>query len=402
MCARAFARRFRAAPPLWRGEVYPHERIRIGYLSCDFHEHATAYLAAGLFERHDRAQFECYALAYGPEPAADPMRRRLKAAFEHFLDLDRFSAREIAARIRALEIDILVDLKGYTSGTRIEILSHRAAPVQIHYLGYPGTLGADFVDYLVADRHVVHAQERAFYDERLVYLPHCYQVTDDRRREDPEPWTRQRAHLPQNGVVLCAFHQAFKLNPSLFDIWMRLLKRLPDATLWLLGRDPEVIEALGAAAAARGVAPSRLIFAPRLPQSEHLGRLRVADLLLDTWPYGAHTTASDALWMGLPVVTLRGRAFAARVSSSILESAGLAELIADSPADYEARVYRLAAEPQRLRALRARIEAGVRQSPLFDTAAFCRHLESAYRTMWTRSRQRLAPQDIVVASAAPV
>jgi predicted O-linked N-acetylglucosamine transferase (SPINDLY family) len=398
LCARTFARRFREESPLWKGEIYRHDRIRIAYLSSDFHQHATAYLAAGLFERHDRARFECYGLSYGPTPAADPMRNRLQAAFEHFIDVDHCGAREVAARIRELEIDILVDLKGYTTGTRIEILSHRPAPVQIHYLGYPGTLGASCVDYLIADRHVVPPHERGFYDERLVYLPYCYQVTDDRRSEDPQTWTRERAGLPQVGVVLCGFHQTFKLGPALFDVWMRLLHRLPGAILWLLERDAAVTARLEAAAAARGVDPARLIFAPKLPQSEHLGRLRVADLLLDTWPCGAHTTASDALWMGLPVVALRGRAFAARVSSSILQAAGFAELIADSPTDYEALVYRLAAEPQRLRALRARIEGEVRDAPLFNTAAFCRHLELAYQTMWARSQRGLAPDDIAITS----
>jgi protein O-GlcNAc transferase len=401
LCARAMGRRFRAEPPLWRGEIYRHDRIRVGYLSSDFHRHATAHLTAGLFEQHDRSRVECYALAYGPRPDDDPMRRRLEAGFEHFLDVDALSTREIALRIKALEIDVLVDLKGYTSGTRLEILSHRPAPVQVHYLGYPGTLGADFVDYLIADRHVAPETEQCFYDEKLVHMPHCYQVTDDRRGEDTHAWTRERAGLPPGGVVLCAFHQTFKLNPVVFEVWMRLLTRLPGASLWLLERDSAVAARLREAARARGVDPARLIFAPELPQAEHLGRLRVADVLLDTSPYSSHTTASDALWMGLPLVALRGRAFAARVSSSILHAAGFPELVTDSLTQYEALIYELSSQPERLRALRARIEATVRRSPLFQTASFCRHLENAFQRMWERTQQGLPPEAFAVPADLP-
>jgi predicted O-linked N-acetylglucosamine transferase (SPINDLY family) len=396
LCARAMARRFRTEPPLWRGEIYRHDRIRVAYLSSDFHQHATAHLTAGLFEQHDRARMECYALAYGPRPTDDPMRRRLEAAFEHFLDVDALSTSEIASRIRELEIDVLVDLKGYTAGTRVDVLSHRPAPVQVHYLGYPGTLGAEFVDYLIADGHVVPESEQRFYDERLVYMPNCYQATDDRRREDANPWTRERAGLPAAGVVLCAFHQTFKLNPAVFDVWMRLLRRLPGASLWMLERDSAVAGRLRDAARTRGVDPARLIFAPELPQAEHLGRLRVADLLLDTSPYSSHTTASDALWMGLPLIALRGRSFAARVSSSIMQAAGLEDLITDSLDQYETLIHDLSVEPERLRALRARIEATARCSPLFQTAAFCRHLEHAYQTMRERTQRGLPPEAFAV------
>jgi protein O-GlcNAc transferase len=401
LCARAMGRRFRGEPPLWSGEIYRHDRIRVGYLSSDFYQHATAHLTAGLFEQHDRSRFECFALAYGPRPSEDPMRRRLEAAFEHFIDVDTLSTREIALRIRELEIDVLVDLKGYTSGTRIEILGHRPAPVQVHYLGYPGTSGTDFIDYLITDRHVVPETEARFYDEKLVYMPHCYQVTDDRRREDTRTWTRERAGLPAAGVVLCAFHQTFKLNPVIFDVWMRLLTRLPGAVLWLLERDSAVAARLQDAARRRGVDPARLIFAPELPQAEHLGRLRMADLLLDTSPYSSHTTASDALWMGLPLVAVRGRAFAARVSSSILYAAGLAELVTDSLSQYETLLYELSVEPERLRALRARIEATVRRSPLFQTASFCRHLEYAFEKMHERTQQGLPPEAFAVPGDLP-
>jgi len=396
-CARSRASVFPLQAPLWRGEVYPHSRIRVAYLSNDFYAHATAYLAAGLFEHHDRERFECFALAYGKPAAADPMRSRLEAAFEHFEDVDSQSPSQIAARVRTLEIDVPVDLKGYTAGSRLEVLSHRPAPVQVHYLGYPGTLGAPFVDYLIADHHVIPLQATRHYSEQVVRLPHTYQATDDRRAAARESWPRERAGLPAAGLVLAAFHQTYKLSPPVFDVWMSLLRRMPAASLWLLDRNQGAEAHLTAAAAAREVDPARLIFAPEIPQAEHLARLRLADLLLDTWPYGSHTTASDALWVGLPVVALAGRSFAARVSQSILCAAGLPELVTTSLADYQALIVSLCTEPGRLRALRQRIESSVRASPLFDTAGFTRALESAYAQMCARYRAGLAPAPIEVA-----
>jgi protein O-GlcNAc transferase len=390
-CARSAARTIPSQKALWLGEKYDHARIRVAYLSSDFRTHATAHLAAGLFERHDRKRFECFALSYGTCDAGDPVRARLVAAFEHFEDVHPLSTLQIAARIRSLEIDVLVDLKGYTSGSRFEVLSHRPAPVQVHYLGYPGTLGAPFVDYLIADHHVIPPQDDGYYAEKIVRLPHTYQVTDDRRVEDAGAWTRERAGLPPTGLVLAAFHQTYKLNPHVFDVWMRSLRGLPTACLWLLDRNLGARRQLLAEAAARGIDPARLIFAPEVPQAEHLSRQRLADLLLDTWPYSSHTTASDALWVGLPVVALSGRSFAARVSASILHAAGLPDLVASSLDEYEAMIIRMCTEPGRLGALRQRIESTVRGSPLFDTAAFTRTLESCYVRMVERYRNGLAP-----------
>jgi len=393
-CARSAAAAIPAQPPLWRGELYHHPRIRIGYLSSDFYAHATAYLAAGLFEHHDRERFECFAFAHGKCPPGDPVRARLEAAFEHFKDVDALSEIETAQLVRSLEIDVLVDLKGYTSGSRLAALSYRAAPVQVHFLGYPGTLGAPFVDYLIADRHVLPIEDARYYTEAIARMPHTYQVTDDRRAVDTSPWTRERAGLPAAGLVLAALHQTYKLAPPVFDVWMRLLEQLPGASLWLLDREPAVRRQIAAEAAARGVDPARLYFAPQAPQEEHLARLRLADLLLDTWPYSAHTTASDALWVGLPVVAIRGRSFAARVSSSILHAAGLQDLVTNSLAEYEALILALCTEPGQLPALRRRIAAGVPTSPLFDTANFTRAIEDCYQQMWARRRARLPPASI--------
>jgi protein O-GlcNAc transferase len=393
-CARAASATVGDHRPLWRGKRFGHERIRVAYLSSDFYAHATAYLAAGLFERHDRTRFECFALAYGNFPVEDAMRTRLADAFEHFEDVESLSNAQIAERIRSLEIDVLVDLKGYTGGSRIAVLSRRPAPLQVHFLGYPGTLGASFVDYLIADRYVVPPAESRHYAERIVRMPHTYQVTDDRRRADESAWTRSRAGLPEGGLVFAAPHQAYKLTPAVFGVWMRLLRRFADSTLWLLEYDPAVRQRLRDAATARGMDPARIVFAPPLPQAEHLARLRVADLLLDTWPYGAHTTASDALWMGLPCVALSGRGFASRVSGSILTSAGLPALIAHSIAEYESLIVGLCSEPGRLRSVREGVEANVRRSPLFDTGRFTRALEDAYVQMWERHQAGLEPADI--------
>ena len=401
-CARLVPRRILPAAPLWRGEVYRHRRIRVGYLSADFWAHATGYLAAGLFECHDRERFECFAFSHGRPPPDDPLRPRLQSALEHFADVDRLSDSELGACIRDHEIDILVDLKGYTSGSRLELLHLRPAPVQVHYLGYPGTLGTPAIDYLIADPVVVPPEHDRFYSEAIVRLPHTYQVTDDRRIIDPEPWTRAQAGLPALGTVLCAFHQTYKLTPPVFDVWMKVLRGQPDATLWLLEQSPDATRRLGNEAAARGVDPRRLVFAPSLPQARHLARLRLADLLLDTWPYSAHTTASDALWAGVPVIALQGRGFAARVSSSVVNAAGLPELITGSLVQYESLLAELCADPGRLLALRARVAAGVRTSPLFDTAGFTRALEQAYTRMWSRCRQGLPPAAIEIGPAQAV
>jgi protein O-GlcNAc transferase len=393
-CASRYATGLRGEAPLWRGEAYGHDRIRVAYLSSDFSSHATLFLAIGLFEAHDCQCFEIFAFSYGRPVATDVMRQRLIAGVEHFEDVDGLSARAVALRLRELEIDILVDLKGFTAQSRIDILAHRPAPLQVHYLGYPGTLGAEFVDYLIADRHVIAAEHRHCYAERIVYLPQCYQATDDRRAIPTRRAQRTDLDLPLSGVLLCAFHQTYKITPPIFDVWMRVLTRVPDAWLWLLSSDPSTVARLASAASDRGVDPSRLLLAPRLPQGEHLARLSAADLFLDTWPVGAHTTASDALWAGVPVLALQGESFVARVAASVLITAGLEELVTRSLGAYEQLLYHLCTEPERLRELRRRVESSARTSPLFDTRGFTRALEAAYAAMRTRCESGLAPEDI--------
>lgn len=353
-------------------------RIRIGYLSNDFCEHATAYLLAGVLEAHDRSGFEIHLYSWGT-PSALPMRARLAAAADRFVDLTGLDNAAAACRIRDDALDILIDLKGYTQGARPEILAFRPCSLQINYLGFPGTMGADFIDYIVADSYVIPEGHEAYYSEKVIRLPHCYQANDD-KRVIASPPTRADCGLPGEAFVLCAFHQAYKISPDMFTVWVQLLKAIPDSVLWLLaGHSPEVEENLRSEARQRGLAPERLVFAPPLPQTEHLARMQLADLALDTWPVGGHTTASDALWAGLPYIALTGEAFASRVAGSLLTTLGLPELIAYSVEDYRALVLDLALNRARLSAVRTRLAEARHTSPLFDTVRFTRNLESAYR-----------------------
>lgn len=393
--ARTYAERLRPwsarAGELRRASArLPGERLRIGYLSADFHAHATAYLTAALFERHDRARFEVFAYSWGPDDAS-PMRQRLQAAFEHFVEIGSLSHLEAAQRISDDRIDILVDLKGYTRDARPEILALRPSPIQVNWLGYPGTLGASFIDYILVDPVVVPEEQAAAFDEQLAYLPHAYAPVDDRRTIAPIP-SRAAVGLPEDALVFCCFNNPYKITPELFTRWCRLLDACPGAVLWLFANTPVVEDNLRAEARARGIAPERLIFAPRVPQAEHLARLALADLCLDTLPYNAHTTASDALWVGVPMLTCIGESFPGRVAASLLQAAGLPELITQSLDDYEAEALRLARNPEALAALRRRLgEARERPAPFFDGESFARDLEGLYVRMWERHEAGLAP-----------
>jgi protein O-GlcNAc transferase len=365
------------------------KRIRLGYLSGDFHQHATAHLMAELFECHDRGRFEVFAYSYGPDDNS-PMRARLDRAFDRFVDVRALSHREAAELIHADKIDILVDLKGYTHQARPVISAHRPAPVQVSYLGYPATMGADFIDYIIVDPFVVPASQQAFFSERLVHLPGSYQVNDRRRETVTAPGSRQDCGLPPEGLVLCSFNNNYKISPAIFDIWMRLLRSVPGSVLWLLKTNGLVEGNLRSEAGKHGVDPGRLIFAPVVPQAEHLGRHRHADLFLDTLPCNAHTTASDALWTGLPLLTCSGDTFAGRVAGSLLAAIGMTELVMDSLEEYEQMARTLARDPQRLIALRQKLESNRAASPLFDLPKSTRNIEAAYTRMWQawQSRQR--------------
>lgn len=382
-CAKNFiADRFPVRPaPLWDGVRYRHERIRVAYLSADFRSHATAFLMAELFERHDRGRFEVMGVSYGRDDNS-AMRRRLVKSFETFHDVKAQSDREIATLLRNAEIDIAVDLKGHTLGTRPEILAYRPAPIQVGYLGYPGTIGADFLDYVLADPVVLPFDRQPFYTEKIVQLPDCYQVNDSTRVIAPETPTRAAAGLPDDGFVFCCFNKSYKIRRPIFDIWMRLLAAVPGSVLWLLRDNDGAERNLRSEAAARGVDPARLVFADRTSLEDHLARHRLADLFLDTLPYNAHTTASDALWAGLPVVTCLGQAFAGRVAASLLNAIGLPELVTHNLADYEALALRLATDPKALKAMRAKAAANRMTQPLFDTDRFRRNIEAAYLRMW--------------------
>lgn len=400
-CAKNFlADRIPVRPqPLWDGRRYRHDRIRLAYLSADFRVHATAFLITELFERHDRSRFEVVGVSFGADDGSE-IRNRLVRSFDAFHDVRARSDREIGALLREHEVDIAIDLKGFTQESRPEILAHRPAPIQVGYLGYPGTMGADFLDYVLADRVALPFDQQAFYAEKIVQLPDCYQVNDSQRVIAAETPSRQAAGLPEDGFVFCCFNNNYKIRRPFFDVWMRLLAAVPGSVLWLL-RDNDAAERnLRKEAAARGVDPSRLIFAGRAKLEDHLARHRLADLFLDTLPYNAHTTASDALWAGLPIVTCQGRAFAGRVAASLLHAVGLPELVTHNLADYEALALRLAQDSMLLRGFRDKLASNVKTHPLFDTDRFRRNLEATYLRMWKVWQAGEAPQPFRVEPVA--
>ena len=380
---------FRHAAPRAR------ERIRLGYLSADFHEHATAALAAELFEQHDRARFEIVAYSYGPDDSS-PMRGRLMRAFDRFVDIRALSHRAAAERIRDDAVDILIDLKGYTQHARPQIVAFRPAPVQVSYLGFPATMGAEFIDYIIVDDVVAPPSAQPFFAERLVHLSGCYQVNDRRRAIAPSAPSRADCGLPRAGFVFCSFNNSYKITPDVFACWMRLLAAVPGSVLWLLEANDLVARNLRREAEARGVDPARLVFAPRAPLPEHLARHRNADLFLDTLPCNAHTTASDALWAGLPVLTCMGDTFAGRVAGSLLAALGLPELITSSAVDFERAALALARDPRKLADLRERLRSNRETSAVFDLPGTARKLEAAYIRMWDRSCAGESPAPFTV------
>jgi protein O-GlcNAc transferase len=361
-------------------------RLRVAYVSADFRDHPVSHLLVGVLERHDRECFEIIGISLR-ESTGSAFDLRVRAAFDRVIDVGGRGDREIAQLMRELQIDIAVDLMGLTDGLRIGVFAHRAAPVQVSYLGYAGTSGAPYMDYVLADEVVIPQGEERHYSERVVRLPHCYLPNDDRREVGPMP-TRAQAGLPEAGVVFCAFTNAYKINPPVFDIWMKLLRSLPGSVLWLRAPTEEARENLRSEAQARAVDPDRLVFAPHVAcMAEHLGRHSLADLYLDTFPYNAHSTACDALWAGIPVLTCMGTGFASRAAASALTAAGLSELITHSLEEYERLAFDLARRPERLRELRARLARRRSSAPLFDTLGYCRGIETAYRWMAEQTTQ---------------
>lgn len=372
------------------------DRIRIAYVSGDLGNHAVAELIAGVFEHHDRSRFDLTAVSLIKHDG--PMRERLVKAFDRFIDASGFDDRQSVRTIRDLGIDIAVDLNGYTQSGRMQIFAHRVAPVQVNYLGYPGTSGTDFMDYLLADRTVIPPEDERFYSEAIATLPDSFMPADSRREIGSGAMTRREAGLPDHGFVFCDFNDSTKLTPDVFSVWMSLLRQVEGSVLWLRAYNPTAVANLRREAKQRGVAPERLVFAPSTPLvADHLARQRLADLFLDTLPYNAHATASDALWAGLPVVTCVGAAFAGRVAASQIRAAGLPDLVTHSLAEYEALALKIAREPDLLKALKARLTGDPAALALFDTARLTRHLEAAYTTMWERACSGLPPAPFAVA-----
>jgi protein O-GlcNAc transferase len=359
-------------------------KIAIGYFSCDFHNHPLSQLTAGLFEHHDRDDFVVFGFSYGGR-RDDGYARRIARAMDRFVDVSSMSDQDVVSLARSLGIDIAVDLAGLTLSTRLGIFAHRAAPVQATYLGYPGTTGCSFFDYVIADEVVVPSEDARFFSERPFHLPVSYYVHDSKRPPVDEPRSRSAYGLPEQGFVYCCFNNSHKLTPDVFAIWMRLLRRVEDSVLWLLADNATFVNNLRRRAQESGAAPERLVFAERAELQEYLSRQRCADLALDTFYYNGHTTTSDALWAGLPVVTRKGTTFAGRVAASLLQAIGLPDLVTHTAEEYEELAFRLATEQELLDSIKQRLVRNRATSSLFDTAAFTKHLEAAYRTMVGRA-----------------
>ncbi len=395
-CARLFSdREFPAARPLWTAERYSHDRIKLAYLSADFREHAISHLVAGMIEHHNRQDFEVTGISFGDDDQSS-MRRRMENAFEHFVDFNAKSDLDIAKWLRTAEIDIAIDLMGPTKNARPAILSHRPVPIQVSYLGFAGSSGAPYIDYVIADRTVIPEDERQFYRENVVYLPDTYQANDLKRRISDCPPARGECALPDEAFVFCCFNNPYKISPDVFGIWMRLLDAVESSVLWLLDDNPAATAHLKREAVKRGIAPERLIFAPRMPLPDHLARHRHADLFLDTLPYSGHTTASDALWAGLPVLTCLGATFPGRVAASLLKAAGLDELITNSLDEYETLALRAAQDVGYLASIKKRVGSNRITYPLFDTARFTRHIEIAFQLMHERLKSGRSPVPMTV------
>jgi predicted O-linked N-acetylglucosamine transferase (SPINDLY family) len=372
-------------------------RLKIGYVSADFREHPTAHLMRGLFRYHDRDRFEIHGYALrGDDGSA--YYQQIRDDCDRFVDLSEVDNAAAARQIQADGVDILVDLMTYTNFARPEIFALRPAPMQVSWLGFPGSSGSDYLDYLLVDPVVLPPEQAAFCVEQPAFLPECYQV-NDRWQEIAETGVRRADQgLPETGFVFCCFNQIQKLEPVMFEVWMRILRRVAGSVLWLYSESEEARGRLRATANARGIAGERLIFADRLPKTRHLERHRLADLFLDTRLYNAHTTASDALWAGVPVLTCPGETFPARVAASLLQAVGLPELITDTLEEYEERAVRLAMQPGELAELYAKLADNRLRTPLFDTERFARHLERAYEMMWERHARGLPPAPLRVPS----
>ena len=377
----------------------PHEfiqkKIRVGYYSADFYNHATTHLIAEFFELHDRCAFQIVAFNFGPN-TGDESQKRIIAAFDDFIDVSGITDEEVAKLSRDMEIDIAVDLKGYTKGSRPGIFSYRAAPIQINYLGYPGGMGSMSIDYIIADEIVIPEPNKNYFVEKIIYLPNSYQVNDSKRHITKDNRSKLEHGLPENGFVFCCFNNNYKITPAMLDIWARILNKVEGSVLWLLSDSEKAKENLINEGLARGIAEGRLIFAERVGHSDHLARQRYADLFIDTYPCNAHTTASDALWIGLPVLTMIGKTFAGRVAASLLHATELQDLISESPAEYENCAVELAMNQIRLREIKRKLVNARENLPLFNIQQTTRHIELAYKNIYHRNQSGLPPDHLYV------
>ena len=401
LCAELYSRsQFPAAiKTRHQSVVVKHKKIRVGYLSADLREHPTSHLISGVLELHNNSRFEIYAFDNGWDDKSE-IRQRIEMSLHSIIDISQLSDSSAVAAIRKNQIEILVNLNGYFGEHRTQVFAQRAAPIQVNYLGFPGTMGAPYMDYIIADQHVIPPDHKQFYSEKVVYLPDCYQANDRTKKIGAKTIGRTEWGLPQSGFVFCCFNNNYKITSSMFDCWMRILKRVHGSVLWLLEDNASAASNLRGEATARNINPERLVFAKRIPLSDHLARHRLADLFLDTLPCNAHTTASDALWAGLPVLTQIGETFTGRVAASLLNAIGLTELITQTPKAYEALAVELATQPQKLAYIKQKLTNNRLTTPLFDTKRYARNIEAAYAAMFQRYQAGLPPDHITISKVS--
>jgi len=375
------------------------KKISIGYFSGDFRDHAVYHLVAELFELHDRNSFEIIAFSFNKTRNAFKEKfitDRLKNSFDQFIDVEDLSDKEVASLSRKIGIDIAVDLQGHTSGARPGIFSYRAAPIQVNYLGYPGTTGSQHMDYIIADNIVIPKNNKNFFSEKIVYLPNSYQVNDSKKKISEKKFTRSEIGLPKTGFIFCCFNQNVKITPAIFNLWMNILKKVDGSILWLLEEDAVANNNLKKEAINKGVSSDRIIFSKRIDIKEHLSRISIADLFLDTFPYNAHTTASDSLWAGVPILTYQGQSFQSRVAASLLNAIDVKELIVNSLTEYESLAVELALNALKLKAIKEKIQKNRLTKPLFNTFLYAGHLEKAYKRMYEIYQKNLPPDHIYI------
>ena len=375
--------------------VAKNKKIRLGYYSADFYNHAMSYLLAGLFKQHDKSKFELFAFSFGPEKN-DEMSKKIPNYFNDFVKVNFKTDKEIAEISRNLKIDIAIDLLCFTTNNRMGIFSERCAPIQINYLGYPGTSGANFIDYIIADKILIPKESQKYYSEKIIYLPNTYQARDSSLKISNKIFKREELGLPKNAFVFCCFNQNNKITPNIFDIWMKILKTVDKSVLWLLEDNSIAVKNLKKEAKKRKIDPERIIFAKRMPMADHFARHKCADLFIDTFPYGAHTTCSDSLWAGLPIVTLMGKSFASRVGSSLLNAINLGELITTTEKEYEKLIMELANNSYRLKEIRNKLHKNRFTKPLFDTKLYTKNIELAYTKIYEKHLNKLSVENIEI------